>query len=85
MLIKEPAEYPDRDKDEESNEALLHELEIIKSTLPHAPPSQKAVLFCPLPGQVRHLKWWLTMIFQIIWTFSTCMRKWATMRAQKYS
>jgi len=21
------------------------------------------VLFCPLPGQVRHLKWWLTKFF----------------------
>jgi len=23
----------------------------------------QAVLFCPLPGQVRHLKWWLTKFF----------------------
>jgi len=21
------------------------------------------VLFCPLPGQVRHLKWWFTQFF----------------------
>ena len=27
---------------------------------PSAPPPQKAVLFCHLPGQVHHLKWWLT-------------------------
>jgi hypothetical protein len=30
---------------------------------PSLPPPQMAVLFCPLPGQVRHLKWWLTKIF----------------------
>jgi len=28
-----------------------------------APPPQKAVLFCPLPGQVRHLKWCVTKFF----------------------
>jgi len=28
-----------------------------------ASPSQKAVLFCPLPGRVHHLKWWWTKYF----------------------
>jgi hypothetical protein len=38
--------------------------ESLISTLPRAPPPpQKAVLFCPIPGQVRHLKWWLTEFF----------------------
>jgi len=60
MLVKEPAEDPEPDEDEASNEALPHEPEITKCALPSAPPPQKAVLFCPLPGQVRHLKWWLT-------------------------
>jgi hypothetical protein len=61
MLVNEPAEYPEPDEDEASNEALLHEPESNQSALPRAPPPpQKAVLFCPLPGQVRHLKWWLT-------------------------
>jgi hypothetical protein len=63
MLVKEPAEYPEPDEDEASNEALLHEPESNKCALPSAPPPQKAVLFCPLPGQVRHLKWWLTKFF----------------------
>jgi len=63
MLVKEPAEYPEPDEDKASNEALLHEPEINKCSLPSAPPPQKAVLFCPLPGQVRHLKWWLTTFF----------------------
>jgi hypothetical protein len=64
MLVNESAEYPEPDEDEASNEALLHEPESLKSTLPRAPPPpQKAVLFCPLPGQVRHLKWWLTQFF----------------------
>jgi len=63
MLVNESAEYPEPDEDEASNEVLLHEPESLKSTLLRAPPPQKAVLFCPLPGQVRHLKWWLTMFF----------------------
>jgi len=63
MLVKEPAEYPEPDEDEASNEALLHEPEINKCSLPSAPPPQKEVLFCPLPGQVRRLKWWLTKVF----------------------
>jgi hypothetical protein len=64
MLVNEPAEYPEPDEDEASNEALLHEPESNQSALPRAPPPpQKAVLFCPLPGQVRHLKWWLSKFF----------------------
>jgi hypothetical protein len=64
MIVNESAEYPEPNEDEASNEALLHEPKRLKSTLPHPPPApQKAVLFCPLPGQFRHLKWWLTMFF----------------------
>jgi len=60
MLVNQSAEYPEPDEDEASNEALLPQPGILKSTLPCALPSQKVVLFRPLPGQVRHLKWWLT-------------------------
>jgi len=63
MLVNEPAEYPEPDEDEASNEALLLQHEIIKSTLPRAPPPQKGVPFCPLPGQVHRLKSWLTKFF----------------------
>jgi hypothetical protein len=63
LLVNAPAEYPEPDEDEASNEALLHEPERYESALPCAPLPQKAVLFCPLPGQVRHLKWWLTKFF----------------------
>jgi hypothetical protein len=64
MPVNEPAEYPEPDEDEASNEALLQEPERNQSTLPRAPsPPQKAVLFCPLPGQVCHLKWWLSNFF----------------------
>jgi len=63
MLVNAQAEYPEHDEDEASNEALLHEPERYKSALPHAPPSQKAVLFGPLPGQVCPSKWWLTKWF----------------------
>jgi hypothetical protein len=37
MLVKEPAEYPEPDKDEASNETLLHKLESDKSLLLCAP------------------------------------------------
>jgi len=63
MLVKEPAEYPEADEDKASNAALFLEPESNESALPCAPPPQKVVLFCPLPGQVCHLKWWLTKLF----------------------
>jgi hypothetical protein len=59
MLNMESTEYPESDQDKPSREMLLPE-ETHKNTPPSAPPPQKAMLFCPLPGQVRHLKWWLT-------------------------
>jgi len=62
MLVKEPAEYPEPDQDDASRETLLPE-ERNKNALPSAPPPHKAVLFCPFPGQVCHLKWWLTKFF----------------------
>jgi len=62
MLIKEPAEYPATDQDDASRETLLPD-ERNEYAPPNAPPPQKAVAFCPLPGQVRHLKWWLTKFF----------------------
>ena len=58
MLIREPAEYPEPDQDDASTETLLPE-ERLQNAPPSAPPPQKALLFCPLAGQVRHLKWWL--------------------------
>ena len=64
MLVNESAEDPEPDEDTASNEALLHEPESNQSALPRAPPPpHKGVLFCPLPGQVRHLKWWLSKFF----------------------
>jgi hypothetical protein len=63
LVFREPAEYPEPDEDEASHEALLHEPESDKCTFPPAPPPQMAVLFCPLPGQVHHSKWWLTKFF----------------------
>jgi len=62
MVVKEPAEYPEPDEDDTSRETLLPE-ERNQNAPPSAPSQQKAVLFCPLPGQVRHLKWWLTKFF----------------------
>ena len=63
MLVNESAEYPEPDEDEASYESLLHKPDSFRSTMPRALPPQNAVLFCPLPGQVYHLKWWLTMFF----------------------
>jgi hypothetical protein len=37
MLVKEPAEYPEPDKDEASNETLLHKLESDKRSMLCAP------------------------------------------------
>ena len=63
MLVKEPAEYPEPDQDDASRETLLPE-ERNENAPPSAPPPHKAVLFCHLPGQVRHLKWWLMKFFE---------------------
>jgi len=63
MRVNAPAEFPEHDEDEGSNEMLLLEPERYTSSLPRAPPPPKAVLFCPLPGQVHHLMWWLTKFF----------------------
>jgi hypothetical protein len=60
MLVDEPAEYPGHDNDKALNEVLVHKPESDESALPRAPPLQKVVLFCQLPGQVCHLKWWQT-------------------------
>ena len=62
MLVKEPAEYPKPDQDDALRETLLPE-ERHENAPPSAPPPQKAVLFHSLPGQVYHLKWWLTKFF----------------------
>jgi len=63
MLVNEPAEYPEPDQDDTLREALRPVQVRHDNALPSAPPLQKAVLFCPLPGQVCHLKWWLTKYF----------------------
>jgi hypothetical protein len=42
--------------------ALLHKPANRYSTLPHAPPLQKTLQICPLPGQGCYLTWWLTNI-----------------------
>jgi len=63
MLVKESVEYPEPDEDDKSREVLLLEKDWYENALPSAPPPQKVVLFCSLPGQVRHLKWWLTKFF----------------------
>jgi hypothetical protein len=60
MLVKKPEEYPECDDDDISREALLLEHDTNDYTLADSPSPQKAVLFCLLHGQVRHLKWWLT-------------------------
>jgi hypothetical protein len=63
ILFKEPADYPKREKEEASNEEILHEPESNQCFFPSAPPTQQAVLLCPLPGQVSHVMWRLTKFF----------------------
>jgi hypothetical protein len=58
MLVKEPAEYPEPDQDNSAGEMLLPD-ERNENAPPGAPSPHKAVVCCHLPGQVRHLKWWL--------------------------
>jgi hypothetical protein len=55
MLVKEPAEYFESDQDNVSREGLLPE-DRNENAPPSTPPPQMAVLFCPLPGQVRYSK-----------------------------
>jgi len=62
MLINERADYPNPAQDEESREALLPKQDGNENALPGT-PQQIAVLFCPLPGQVCYLKWWLMKFF----------------------
>ena len=62
ILVKEPAVYPEADQDDASRETLFPEHRHDNSP-PCAPPPQKAVLCCPLPDQVCHLKWWITKFF----------------------
>jgi hypothetical protein len=61
--VTELAEYPEPVQDDESREVVLPEQDRNENALPGAPPPQKAVLFCYLPGQVHHLKWWLMKFF----------------------
>jgi len=62
MLVNIPVVYPKPDDDRASNKVLLYNPERCPSAGPHAPSSQMAVLFCPLPGQLHYLKWWLTTL-----------------------
>jgi hypothetical protein len=62
MLVKKPAEYPEPAQDDASRAAHLPE-ERNENAPPSSPPPKKAVLFCPRPGQVCHLKWWQTKFF----------------------
>jgi len=62
MLVKWPAMYPEPDQDDKLREALFLEPVRNENALP-AVSSHKEVLFCPLPGQVQHLKCWLTKYF----------------------
>ena len=62
MLTHKPGVYPEPDQDESWREALLPEQER-NGNSPQSTSHTKAVLFCPLPGLVRHLKCWLTNYF----------------------
>jgi len=62
MLVNESTEYPEHDQ-EDAARGMFFPDETHENAPPSAPPPQKAVQFCPLPGQVSHLKWWLTTFF----------------------
>ena len=60
----EPVEYPEPAQDDAAREMPLPE-EGNENAPPSAPPQQKVVLYCPLPGQVLQLKWWVTQFFEV--------------------
>jgi len=62
MPANEAVEHPEPDQDDPSRVALLPEQVRIENALPSAPP-YKVVLFCPLSGEVRQLRWWQTKYF----------------------
>jgi hypothetical protein len=66
MLVRQPAEYPPAELEKDFLEA--------KEFVLSDPPPQKVVLFCPLPGQVRHLQWWIQQYFgdyvDIFWMYT---------------
>jgi hypothetical protein len=63
MVVNRPAEYPEPDEDEVLNKVLLHQSKRNDGVLSCAHLFEKAVPFCRLLGQVRHLKWWLPKYF----------------------
>jgi len=67
MPVYAPAESPKPDKDEASNEMLLHEPESNKSTIHHTCPLKDVVLIWPLTGEVCHLKWRLMKVYIDHW------------------
>jgi hypothetical protein len=62
MLVKESPEDSEPYQDNTSRETLLA-AERNQNSPPSAPPPLKAVLFCPIHGQVCHVKRCLTMLF----------------------
>jgi hypothetical protein len=62
-LVKESVDCPEPDQDNESSEALLPNQDRYGKQLPSAPPPHLAMPFCALPGNVHHLKWWVTKLF----------------------
>jgi hypothetical protein len=59
MHVNATPEYSEPDEDEASNEALLHEHDRLKCSMPCTPPAYNALLFPPLAVRVLHFKWWL--------------------------
>ena len=60
VVVIDHAENSNPEQDDASSNVLLLDTAWNEDAFPSAPPSQKAVLFCPLLGQVCNLKWWLT-------------------------
>jgi len=60
MIEYELVEYHEHNENEVSNVGILNRIERIEITFSGEPVLQMAVLFCPLPGIVHHLVWWLT-------------------------
>jgi hypothetical protein len=63
ILFNQSGKDSEPQEDKAPNEGLLHKPESLKRTMPRALPAQQAVLFCGLPGRIRHVTWTLTIFF----------------------
>jgi hypothetical protein len=63
MVVNEPAQFPESNKEEQSNKVLLHEPDSNTSALPCTHHPQMATLYCAQPPEFRHCEMWVRKLF----------------------